>query len=795
MIEPAETSSSSRVSRDHFLRALEQERDRLAAENRRLAKLLELRGQDTSPSPEQPTVTSLPGGPVSAMSPNADKVAFYLDLFRARTDTYATRWENARTGRSGWVPAVPGGWRKGTSWAAAPKLRLTPEVVANHLRENEVFVGLYPMRPDNTVGFVAADFDGKTALVDALAYLKAAGASGTPAALEISQSGRGAHVWIFFADLVNAAVARQVGTALMHEATLLSGGLDLRSYDRFFPAQDVLPGSGPGNLIAAPLQGLRKRDGLTLFLDPARLEPYEDQWDFLSRLDRLSTRDADRVARRARSVVVGSVVTALARAQATRVHPRLPAVVRATLAESLRLPLADLSPEAVSTFKHAASTTNPRFYELQRLRRSTFGTPRFVTGYDVTIDDELVLPRGLRHVAAGIINEAGSRLEVLDERKVGAEIEVTFTGNLRIAQVAAVDAMLEHDDGLLLAPPGSGKTVMACAIIAERATSTVVLVDRRALAEQWRARIQEFLGIIPGQLGGGRTRLTGVVDVVMLPTLARRDDVAVLLSGYGHVVVDEAHHVAAAAYDHAIRRLAARYWLGLTATPERRDGLDALVTWQVGSVRHSLDAPEPGTLAEPDAESGPARVLHIHETDLTVSELDDAPSPIAEAQRALGADPERNALIVAEVVAAAGRGRNCLVLTRRVAHLEVLASLLTERELQPMVLRGGMSTTDRRTVVERLAETSPGDGVVVLGTTPFVGEGFDAPALDTLFLAAPISFAGLLVQCAGRVIRPLAGKDVAEVHDFHDPKVPILASSLARRMPGYRRLRFQQPRP
>ncbi len=253
---------------------------------------------------------------------------------------------------------------------------------------------------------------------------------------------------------------------------------------------------------------------------------------------------------------------------ATRVQPPLPVVVHAELGAGLSLDAAQLTPAALATFKHAASMANPKFYELQRLRKSTWDTPRFIRGYDITVDDRLILPRGLRHTVAGIVERAGSQLAVTDVRNPGREIDVAFTAELTAKQSAAVSALLAHDDGVLVAPPGSGKTVMACAVIAERGASTLVLVDRKALAEQWRARIEQFLGIRPGQVGGGRRKLTGVVDIAMLPSLARRDDVAELTDGYGQVIVDECHHLAAAAYDHSVKRIGAQFWLGLTATPD-----------------------------------------------------------------------------------------------------------------------------------------------------------------------------------------------------------------------------------
>jgi superfamily II DNA or RNA helicase len=195
-----------------------------------------------------------------------------------------------------------------------------------------------------------------------------------------------------------------------------------------------------------------------------------------------------------------------------------------------------------------------------------------------------------------------------------------------------------------------------------------------------------------------------------------------------------------------------------------------------------------------ETDAGPRRLLHVHETDFRYNDVDlSSPGALAEVHRALIADEARNTQIVDDVTAALRRGRNCLVLTRRIAHLDILRSSMASRGYEAVVLQGGMSVGDRRAAVDRLTDAKTGDGVLVIGTTPFIGEGFDVPALDTLFLAAPVSFDGLLIQCAGRVIRAAPGKHVAEVHDYHDQATPILAASLKRRMPGYHALGFTRP--
>ncbi len=285
--------------------------ERLRAENARLLRLLELSPREaTTPGPVQSGWFESAPGPVHARSSAAEKVAFFGALFGARTDVYALRWENPRTGKAGWLPAVRGRWRRGVRHEEREYLPLTPEVVTVHL-SGEAHLGLYPLLDGDRCWWLAADFDGAAAMLDALAYLKAARGAGVPAGLEVSRSGVGAHVWVFFASPVPAELARRLGTGLLREAMALRGQMDLASYDRLFPSQDVLPVGGVGNLIAAPLQGRSRKDGATVFLDLATLEPHEDQWAFLSSLSRMSPREVTRAADRVGTVSVGTRVDRL----------------------------------------------------------------------------------------------------------------------------------------------------------------------------------------------------------------------------------------------------------------------------------------------------------------------------------------------------------------------------------------------------------------------------------------------------------------------------------------------------
>ncbi len=726
-----------------------------------------------------------PQAAVTAASSTAEKIALFRGLFVGRTDAYALPWTSRKTGRSGWSPAVRGGFFTDQS-SDADLLPLDDAALERHLRgvgdgPRDFHVGLYPMLPGDRCRLLACDFDDGDWRSDASAYVRACRQAGVDTLAEISRSGAGAHVWVFFNSSVPASEARAMGTRLLRSAMALRPSMTMDSYDRFFPAQDTLPQRSPGrfrlgNLIALPLQGDCRRRQTTVFADPESWQPFDDQFAMLAAVSPVSESKLLEFTSTATALRVGPAETAApARRRGRRKAAAgvgLPIEIRRDA--MVHLPLAGLPGAVVSELKHIASVSNPEFYRRQAQRFSTFGTPRLVTCFEHD-EQELRLPRGLLDQTVELLTESGYRVSTQVGADRPAEIAVTFTGALREGQQRAVDALLTHDTGVLVAPPGAGKTVMACALIAERSTPTAILVNRAELLQQWRDRLTRFLDVTDkqlGQLGNGRRKRRGVVDLIMMQSISHRSGDPTVLEEYGQIIVDECHAVAAPSTEAAIRRVNARYWVGLTATPFRADQMDGLITMQCGPIRH--------TIADHERS---ARGLVVHETSFTTEEPGtDGPS-IQAIYSELAADEARNALVVDEIVGAARDGRTCLVLTNRVDHLHRLVAAIEPRcGLTVLALHGRLTAAERRAVRERLTDADrAGDPFILVAIDKIAGEGLDLPSLNTLFLSMPVSFKGRVIQQTGRVTRTGAGSAPAVVHDFRDSQVPLLERMFRRR--------------
>lgn len=718
------------------------------------------------------------------------RVALFTSLFRGRSDVFATRWESTKSpGRSGWAPRCLNEWRPGV--CAKPKVKCAgcanrrfiawSDVEARRHLEGRQTAGIYPLLADETCWLVAIDLDGRGWREDVGALRDSARELDIPVLVERSRSGAGGHLWVLFSRPVSARVARAIGSLLLTRA-MSRRSISMDSYDRLFPNQNTMPAGGFGNLIALPLQHARRSEGCTVFLGED-LEPCPDQWIYLAGVQRLGGEQAEQIAADAERA--GATLGLSDRTSTyARVRPRqltTPAPpsgpIEICLTGRVEIPVAELAPELRDRLRRTAAFANPEFFERERARLSTHKTPRVIACHEDT-GDRLLLPRGcLEHVVAEL-EQAGVDVTVRDARSDGQPVSVTFAGTLTAPQRAAVKAMATHDMGVLVAPPGAGKTVMATALIAKRARSTLVLVHRRPLLEQWISRLAEFLDISPDTIGSP-TKTTGStgVDVAMVQTLTRRNDVD--LSRYGHIIIDECHHVPAFSVERLLRDLPARTITGLTATPQRRDGHHPIITMQCGPVRHTLARSE-------QVETATRRVLITRDSSFDPARLPVDPG-IQEILSAVAADTERTRQIATDVLGELVDGRYPLVLTERREHLSAIAELLEAATDRIVVMHGGMGVRARRRADDMLSSQGPR---VVLATGRYIGEGYDDPRLDTLMLAMPIAWKGTMTQYAGRLHRHHDAKHEIRIIDYVDHAVPVLRRMYAKRQRAYATLGY-----
>ncbi len=713
------------------------------------------------------------------------------------TDVYALRWQSTNSGRSGYAPACANEWQPGVCEKPRISCRdcqhrellpLTDAAIYGHLAGDHT-LGLYPLLENDHCHLLAADFDEQDWREDARAFLRSCRELAVPAALEISRSGEGAHVWVFFEAAVPAQEARQLGAALISHTCNASRQLRLSSYDRLFPNQDTMPKGGFGNLIALPLQKEPRQRSCSVFVDDD-LQPYPDQWAYLASLQRFSVKGLQTVIQAATGGAHPLDLTFIdeedlatpwkAPPPIAKLSGPLPASITLTLADRLYVERSGLPQPLLNRLVRLAAFANPAFYKAQAMRLSVWGKPR-VIGCAENFPQHLALPRGCLEPVQTLLGEQGIGWDLVDECQNGSPLELSFTGQLRADQEAAVEAMLRHDIGVLQAPTAFGKTVVAAAILARRGVNTVVLVHRAELQRQWQERLQTFLNAPPeaiGSIGGGKAKPTGRVDIAVMQSLVRKGEVNPVVQGYGQVIVDECHHIAAASFETILRQVKARYVLGLSATLVRRDGLQPILFMQCGPIRHTAHRPAgaPKTLE---------LVSRTHQLEGLPNDL-----PIQELMRRLAEEPRRTDRIVAEALACWGEGRNLLLLSERTDHITTIAAALAGDVPNLFLLHGRLSARQRSATLAALEALPLEAPRIVLATGRLVGEGFDHPPLDTLLLAMPVSWKGTLQQYAGRLHRQQSGKTSVRIIDWFDLGHPITQRMWERRLRGYRAMGY-----
>jgi hypothetical protein len=631
--------------------------------------------------------------PVTHHSSSTDKIRVFRSLFRGRDDVYPRRFESRSTGRSGYAPACANEWVRGI--CEKPRIRcadcpnrqflaVTDEVVRWHLsgqdpQGHEFVMGIYPMFQDETCCFLAVDFDGANWPSDALAFAETASALGVPAALERSRSGAGAHAWFFFDEAIPAALARKLGSHLLTETMERRPEVGLQSYDRLFPNQDTLPRGGFGNLIALPLQKGPRLRGNSLFIDRA-LRPYQDQWAFLGSIERLSRARVESIVRpaEAKGRIVG-VRAAIAEedeadpwtAPPSRVRKEppitvpLPSELELVLGDQIYIEKEKLVPPLGNWLVRLAAFQNPEFYRAQAMRLPTYGKPRIISCAE-DFPKHLGLPRGCLDEVLQTLTSLKVKPVLRDERFTGVPLveatapatnAIRFRGTLYPEQEKAGQALLKHETGVLAATMAFGKTVIAAWLIAQRGVNTLILVHRKQLLEQWVDRLSSFLELPAaglGRLGGGRSKLTGVIDVAVIQSLVRKQVVDDRVAQYGHLIVDECHHLSARSFELVARRSKAKFVLGLSATVTRKDGHHPIIFMQCGPIRYRVDA-KTQAAARPFTHQVLVRPTSFR---LNQAAVKDPRVEFHQLYESLRVDESRNSLICSDVLGAVSQARN-----------------------------------------------------------------------------------------------------------------------------------------
>ncbi|WP_294083894.1 TOTE conflict system archaeo-eukaryotic primase domain-containing protein [Proteiniphilum sp. UBA5384] len=807
----------------------------LLTENERLREMLGLPQKNVTAIPqeaevpEQDNIDEVSTPSINKYSSPDEKIALFQSLFRGRTDVYAKRCYSKKYGSCYYIPACKNEWVKGLcdrtrikckDCANRDLLPLTKEVINAHLRNNDEngagIVGVYPLLPDETCLFLAIDFDEEKWEDDIKIFRSVCYTYNIPVAIERSRSGNGVHAWIFFEEPVTAISARKLGNALLTKAMSVRHEIRFTSYDRMFPNQDFMPKGGFGNLIALPLQGGARKNGNSEFIDK-NIQSYPDQWAYLASIRKMELSEIESLLTLlcegnglGELGSLEKIVEVLFKPwESKRLEQNLeredfPETLTIVEANQLYVPKERISPRALNRIKRLAAFQNPLFYKTQKMRMSTYGIPRIIHSLSET-EEYIGIPRGCRSSLIDLLDGSNAKYVFDDKRNKGRQVNVCFKGALREEQDLAANTLLQYENGILSVPTAFGKTVIGASLIASRKCNTLILVHLQTLCDQWKKSLEQFLEIneslpepekkrgrkkvrsIIGQIGSGKDTSSNIIDIALVQSLVHENEVNDIVKKYGMVIVDECHHASSLNYERVLSETNALYVYGLTATPKRQDGQHPVTFMQCGSIRYSVSAKEQAI-----KRSFEHYVIHCFTGFKKPLPQKKSDWHITKIYADLSEDEIRNQQIATDVKEAVIDGRTPIILTQRKEHVMQLAAIIRNlTDVHVITLVGTDSTKVKNKMTESLAAISQDEKLIIIATGKYIGEGFNYPRLDTLFLASPIAWKGTLAQYAGRLHREYPGKQDVIVYDYVDIHVPVLERMYHKRLTGYAQIGYK----
>lgn len=704
----------------------------------------------------------------------AEQIELFMSLFRGRTDIYARRWE--KDGRFGYSPAYNFNWdefmahkRQGGSLKDFENKKLalqTKEIIIKHL-SGQMIVGVYPILRDNTSYFIVADFDGESWLEDSQRFIKMCAQTGLVAYLERSRSGNGGHAWIFFSDAYPCYKSRQIVLELIRKVFKISEFEKEISFDRLFPNQNTLTAGGFGNLIALPLQGQSVLLGNTMFIDADTAKPYSDQWNYLKQIKKYSVAELDKIYQSLFSITE----TSFSNLQNNR---KLNILVNNKIIISRN----EFVPKIVHFLKEELNFFNIKYLIKKRLGKSTYKVTKYFKLIEET-GENIILPRGFIQTLIIFLKKNNFNYTIHFNIPHYKEIYYQSSILLTSSQKSIMETVVNFDQGVIVAPSGSGKTIIGLELIALKKLPALILVHRKQLLDQWNERAQTFLGITKAHIGeysAVKKKTGNQITIGLLQSFARKKDFSELKNKFGTIIVDECHHIPATTFREVISKLNPKYIYGLTASPKRKHNDEKLIYAYIGDIIARLETKD--ILDDENTTFAPEIFIYTSNLALPFKFTTDNFQLLV---KVICFDATRNQMIISNIFERINEGHKLLVLSERKEHLEILAMYLKGR-CETIVISGDDSARVRKSKLEQIVT---GHYQVILSIGQFFGEGLDISNISCLILAFPFSFEGKLIQYLGR-LRTTGAKKI--IIDYRDQNILFLEKQFRQRLRYYKKI-------